>query len=318
MSSFVESYLKKHGFTVEVFELEEPGRKNIYAYPGENRETKVLLTSHIDTVPPFFGYSVKDGNIYGRGSVDAKACVAAQTIALEELLESGDVGKDDVSLLFVVDEEVEGAGMRYVSDHIGYKGWDAVVFGEPTEGKLGVGHKGIAVFDIHVEGKASHSGYPELGINANTILIGALSEFLQHEWPSSDLLGPSTINVGSMNGGVAANVIPADASAKLAIRIAADPDRVESGIRSIVDRTEHLSLDSLYIVPPQYIDYEVPGFDTIVLKYSTDIGNLSGNFKRYLYGPGSILVAHSANEHVAIDELSQAVDDYKRLVKHLL
>lgn len=127
----------------------------MYAYKGNKRETKVLLTSHIDTVPPFFGYRIEGDRIYGRGSVDDKNCVAAMIVALEELLKEKEVQEDDVALLFVVEEEVGGSGMQFANENLGVDSWKAVIFGEPTEMKLGVGHKGIIMFRYVVEGKAA-------------------------------------------------------------------------------------------------------------------------------------------------------------------
>lgn len=130
-------------------------RANLYAYKGSKRDTKVLLTSHIDTVPPFFGYCIEDDRIYGRGSVDDKNCVAAMIVALEELIDEKEVEVDDVALLFVVEEEIGGPGMQFANEHLGVDSWKAVIFGEPTEMKLGVGHKGIIIFKYAVEGKAA-------------------------------------------------------------------------------------------------------------------------------------------------------------------
>ena len=79
-----------------------PQRYNLLAYPGTKRQTPVLLSSHIDTVPPFYSYHVHpDGSIWGRGTVDAKACVATQLTAAEELFATASISRDDVSFLFV-------------------------------------------------------------------------------------------------------------------------------------------------------------------------------------------------------------------------
>lgn len=318
---YLKAYLEKLGYTVEwqvVPEKQGRERANLYAYKGKDRNTKILLTSHIDTVPPFFGYRIEGNRIYGRGSVDDKNCVAAMVTALEELYAEQAVQDGDVALLFVVEEEVGGPGMQYANENLGVTSWKSVIFGEPTEMKLGVGHKGIILFNYVVKGKAAHSGYPELGINANEILVKALARLLNTKLPDSKLLGESTINIGELAGGVAANVIPENASAFIAIRVAENTEAIVKIVNDIAADTEHLEVERLHSVDPQLLDYQVEGFDSIVLKYATDVPYLKGSFKRFLYGSGTIQVAHSDHEYVPVEELSDSVDGYKKLVKFSL
>lgn len=317
---YLQDYLKNLGYTVEwqvVPEKQGRERANLYAYKNK-RDTKVLLTSHIDTVPPFFEYRVDGNRIYGRGSVDDKNCVAAMITALEELSAEKAIEANDVALLFVVEEEVGGPGMQYANENLGVSSWKSVIFGEPTEMKLGVGHKGIVLFNYVVKGKAAHSGYPELGINANEILVRALAKLLDTKLPDSKLLGESTINIGELAGGVAANVIPENASAFIAIRVAENTEEIVKIVNGIAADTEHLEVTDLHSVDPQLLDYKVEGFDSIVLKYATDVPYLTGDFKRFLYGSGSIQVAHSDHEYVAVEELDESVDGYKKLIKFSL
>ncbi|ANB13669.1 peptidase family M20 protein [Sugiyamaella lignohabitans] len=153
---YLQNYLESNNFTVELETVYgDSNRKNVYAYYGKERNTKALLTSHIDTVPPYFNYSVVDNRIYGRGSVDAKSCVSSQIVALSQLFKDGEVEEGDVALLFVVDEEVQGRGMVYASDNLGVDSWEHVIFGEPTENRLGVGHKGMASAQLKAHGKAA-------------------------------------------------------------------------------------------------------------------------------------------------------------------
>lgn len=315
VGAWLYKYLENRGYTVESQVVDkEKGRFNIYAYLGNNRNTKTLLTSHIDTVPPYIPYTVEGDKIKGRGTVDAKNCVAAQITALEEMRTDNEVKEGDASLLFVVGEEVGGDGMKLASE-VTNADWDTVIFGEPTELKLGVGHKGILLAKFKVHGKAAHSGYPELGINANTILVNAMAELINTELPSDSLLGPSTINIGSIEGGVASNVIPAYAEASVAIRVASDLDNIVAALNSIATNDEHIELEIVQSVSEQHLSYKVDGFDSIVLAYATDVPNLSGNFTRYLYGSGSIHVAHSDDEFVTRSELIESVDGYKKLVR---
>lgn len=319
VSMWLLGYLKEAGLTVELqpVPLDSKGY-NIYAYIGSTRNTLLLLTSHIDTVPPFIPYTVNGTEIRGRGTCDAKGSVATQIIAFLDLMKQGVLKEGDVAMLFVVGEETRGYGMREASKSLGAS-WDSAIFGEPTENKLGVGHKGIALFEVIVDGKASHSGYPELGISATEIIVPILYNLQQLDLPKSDLLGPSTLNIGQIDAGVAFNVVPAYAKASVAIRIAADPEKTIAMVKEVVEVNKHVHPLEVYYTVPQYLDYEVPGFESIILAYTTDIPNLTIPLRRrYLYGPGSIHVAHGDNEFVENQDLLDAVDGYKRLVKYVL
>ena len=233
-------YLTSIGYTVERQYLPRPDstsprRFNVLAWRqpkdqlSSTPEPGVLVTSHIDAVPPHIPYSISstppnaDTLISGRGSVDAKASVAAQITALEELRRQGTISGDEATLLFVVGEETVGDGMRHFSSvaRARNRTFDAAIFGEPTEGKLACGHKGHAACTIRARGKAGHSGYPWLGKSATEVLARALVRVLDADLGSSERFGGTTVNVGTMEGGVAANVIAERASARIALRVAA-------------------------------------------------------------------------------------------------
>ncbi|PUU81322.1 hypothetical protein B9Z19DRAFT_628266 [Tuber borchii] len=315
VGEWLAAYLMGKNFTVETQAVSED-RVNIFAYLGKNRTTHTLVTSHIDTVPPFIPYKATSNTIYGRGSNDAKGSVASQIIAVEELITEEVISEGDVSLLFVVGEETLGDGMK-TANSLGPK-WRAVIFGEPTENKLAVGHKGIVMFDVIAKGKASHSGYPQLGVNANSHLIEALYKIEHMILPKSDLLGESTINIGLIQGGVAANIVSPYASASVLIRLAGDLDET----LEVIKKTVHglpVELKFLGVTyGPQETDHDVENFETIICSYGTDVPNLHGDHKRYLYGPGSIFTAHSGNEYILKSDLTEAVAGYKRLIKESL
>ncbi|MCJ1413673.1 hypothetical protein MMC19_007795 [Ptychographa xylographoides] len=355
VGSFLADYLADHNFTVQKQVVESPQangwsascgvanaaeRFNILAFRGGSPKSRVLVSSHIDTVPPYWPYEVRNhDDIWGRGTVDAKGSVAAQIIAVEELLHAGDLHEGDVALLFVVGEETGGDGMRKAND-LGLS-WETAIFGEPTELKLASGHKGNLGFKISAKGKAAHSGYPWLGESANSMLIPALAALDKLELPSSEKYGNTTINIGRMEGGVAANVIPETAFARIAIRLASGtPEDAKKIVRDTIgkidDRLEFEFSGRGY--GPVDIDSDVEGrytgdriltflthpvdsltgFDTIVVNYGTDIPNLEGDHKRYLYGPGNILVAHSDHEHLTVADLEEAVVGYKKLIQFAL
>ncbi|KAI1851804.1 hypothetical protein JX265_013161 [Neoarthrinium moseri] len=312
-SDFLKAYLQRHGFTVETQDV-EANRQNVYAYLGSSRSTRVLVTSHIDTVPPYWPYERKGDEIWGRGSVDAKGSVASQIIAVEALIKDDKIAEGDVGLLFVVGEEDSGIGMQTANKL--ELSWEAVIFGEPTELKLASGHKGGIGFTIRAKGKAGHSGYPDEGRNAIDLLVNGLAALQQLRLPSSREFGETTLNVGRIEGGVAANVIPEDASATAMVRIAAGtPARIMGLIqRAVAEVSYDLSVEFKAGRSPIAIDTDIDGFETIVVSYGTDIGNLQGDHKRYLYGPGTILLAHSDHEHIKIKDLEDAVEGYKALI----
>ncbi len=259
VGQWLAQYLKDQGFTVESHPIStHPPRENIFAYLGAQNKTRTLISSHIDTVPPFWPYERRGNEIWGRGSVDAKGAVATQIKAVEALVASGDIMEGDVGMLFVVGEEITGDGMLAINDWD--LTWETVIFGEPTELKLGSGHKGITSLKIHAHGKAGHSGYPELGRSANEMLIPALAKLMAVEWPSSEKYGNTTCNVGRVEGGVAQNVIPEDAMALVAIRIAADKDKVEKLAReALLSVTQDLEIEFGAGYDPVAIDHDVEG-----------------------------------------------------------
>jgi len=365
VGKLIISILEAHNFTVKTQSVPPPHttnstkpRYNIYAYPGASRykgasteadipSPKVLLSSHIDTVPPHISYSLslpkkkfsrKDILISGRGTVDDKACVAVQIQTLLDLLADPDTKLDpsDVALLFVVGEEQTGDGMKHFSASDLYEDtnsdYKAILFGEPTEGKLAAGHKGIFMVSIKAQGKAAHSGYPWLGRSANSMILPALVVLdglgdIPEDvggLPRSKKYGKSTVNVGYMQGGVAGNVVPEYATADVTFRLAGGEvdyvkELVTQAIRD-VDPDEELELEFSQGYSPVSLDADVQGFDTITVNYGTDIPNLKvkEGVKRYLYGPGSILVAHGKNEGLTVGDLEEALDGYKKLVMHSL
>ncbi|GAB1317397.1 Peptidase M20 dimerization domain-containing protein [Madurella fahalii] len=346
---FLESYLTKYGYTVELQQLPSESRYNVLAFPpstNTNRDLadRVLITSHIDVVPPYIPYRINDTTVppsydftdpsitpstllSGRGSVDAKASVAAQIIAIRELLSSGDIPADQVALLYVVGEEVGGEGMKYFSSVLGNDSikLKSAVFGEPTENKLACGHKGIAGATLTARGKAGHSGYPWLGKSATEVLIRALERLLRADLGSSERFGNTTVNVGVLQGGVAANVIAKEASAKLSIRVAVGDQAtgaaiVQARTREVLAAVdeEAFTLEWVTGYGPVECECAVEGFETMVANYGTDVPHLEGDHVSYLYGPGSILVAHGDDEGLRVGDLEDAVEGYKRLIVHAI
>jgi acetylornithine deacetylase len=252
------NYLKSKGFTVKAQHV-AGSSENVFAYIGKSQKTRILVTSHIDTVPPFWPYGRRGEEIWGRGTVDAKGSVASQIIAVESLLETSAIKEGDVALLCVVGEENGGAGMRAAND-LGLS-WETVIFGEPTELKLASGHKGVFGFTVRAKGKAGHSGYPEVGKNANNILVKALAALDGIQLPWSERYGNTTINLGRLEGGVAANVIAEDAFAIFSARIATeDLDLVKELVEQTLKKASpEVEIEFTYGIGPVPIDHDIKG-----------------------------------------------------------
>lgn len=321
-------------------------RYNVYAYPSTLQEKpSILVTSHIDTVPPFIPYSAHQPDhasspdldkmvLAGRGSVDAKGSVAAQVFAVLETLKSNPDAK--IALLFVVGEEIGGDGMKAFSESElnTESAYHTVIFGEPTEAKLVSGHKGMLGFEVLAHGKAAHSGYPWLGKSAVSGILPALSRVDQlgdipvseGGLPASSEYGSTTLNIGTIRAGVATNVVPASARADVAVRLAAGtPEEAREIIsRAVKDATRDVEADVEVdfskhneSYSPQDLDTDVDGFDVMPVNYGTDVPNLKvrDGVKRYLYGPGSIFVAHGDNEALTFADLKGALSGFKKLIQ---
>jgi acetylornithine deacetylase len=271
----------------------------------------VVLSTHLDTVPPFIPPRLDGDLLRGRGACDAKGIAAAMICAAERLRER----ELPIGLLFVVGEEVTHDGAHAANEFARAfftTGANSriLINGEPTESTLGVGTKGAMRVFVRTTGQAAHSAYPHLGHSATRDLVHLLADLDDLEWPSDDLLGETTVNIGHLAGGVADNVMAPHAEARLMIRLVTSPDEVWKLVeqwaagRAVVERGP--------TVPPVRLGV-FPGFATSVAAFATDIPELGEWGRPHLFGPGSIHVAHRDDEHVRIDELRSAVDAYERL-----
>jgi acetylornithine deacetylase len=306
IADFLSEYLAHAGFTVEV-QAAETGRPNVYARRGD---PVVVLSSHTDTVPPYIEYAEDDEYIYGRGSCDAKGPIAAMIKAAEALTESG-VG--DVGLLLVVGEEAGSIGARAantIPNRCRY-----LINGEPTESKLALGSKGALKVELRARGRAAHSAYPEMGESAIEKLLDILAGLRAASLPTSERLGPGTMNIGGLKGGVAANVIAPEAEAELMFRVVTSTSDLKRLIENIV--AGRADVQYTFQCEPVFTE-ELAGMDTEVVAFTTDIPMLSNWGKPLLFGPGSILDAHTAGEKISKFELAHAVGSYASMVKRLI
>lgn len=287
----------------------EPQRDNLFCTFGE---PCVTLSTHQDTVPPFFASREDEEFIWGRGACDVKGIIAAMLCATEKLLMEG---KRNLALMFVVGEERNSvgayhAGKRPMGNH------RFLINGEPTENRLALGSKGALRLELIASGKMAHSAYPELGESAIEKLLDALARVRQIVLPVSEILGPSTLNIGLISGGRAPNVIPDSAKAELLIRLVDDGDSTVKAVRDacqgLVGVTEVLRI-------PAVLLGSIDGFDTMVASYTTDIPAFQGAWGQpYLLGPGTIHVAHTSEERIPKKQLLDAVEIYQNMVRTLL
>jgi acetylornithine deacetylase len=268
----------------------------------------IVLSTHFDCVPPFFPSSVRDGMLYGRGSCDAKGILAAQVAAVERLRANGETC---VGLLFVVGEERGSDGAAAANRHQQTSRF--LVNGEPTSSKVAAGTRGILRVRLHAQGRAGHSSAPEHFESAIEKLLDALVGLRRLPLPSNDIFGATSYSIGLIEGGVAPNVVPADASAEVMFRTVSDADDV---LRVVKTLEPLVSVEEVLRVPPVQLN-TIPGMPSESFPFTTDIPLLNRWGAPLLYGPGSFLVAHTDHEHLSIPEFEASIDGYVSIVKAL-
>ncbi|MBV9742388.1 MAG: M20/M25/M40 family metallo-hydrolase [Acidobacteriia bacterium] len=295
------------GGRVEQIEV-EPKRHNVFAQWGGR--LAVTLSTHMDTVPPFFGSHEDETRIWGRGACDTKGIIAAMIAAAEELLAEGET---NFGLLFVVGEERSSAGAYHAAANP--RGSCYIINGEPTSNRLAIGSKGALRYEVVASGRMAHSAYPELGDSAIHKLVEALAEILRMPLPVDPLLGASTLNVGTISGGHAPNIVADSATAEIMIRLVGDSTSTKEALaRALHGRAELLHILEIPALRLGSLD----GMETTIVAYTTDIPAFGSQWGQpFLIGPGSIHVAHTLEEHVPKSELLEAIGIYKTMVRQL-
>jgi acetylornithine deacetylase len=295
------------GGRVERIEV-QANRFNVLACWGE---PVVTLSTHIDTVPPFFPSREDDEQIWGRGACDTKGIIAAMIFALGDLLAEG---VRNLGLLLVVGEERNSTGAYHAARN--GRGSKFLINGEPTGNKLALGSKGALRLEVETHGRMAHSAYPELGESAIDKLLDVLESVRRLPLPVDKILGASTLNIGTISGGRAPNVIPDQARAELFVRLIDDGVRTRDDVRKLMNG--RADLREVLHVPAVHLG-SMPGLETTIVAFTTDIpafGDAWG--KPYLLGPGSIHVAHTSEERIPKAQILEAVQIYKRMVKQLI
>ncbi|HSS18716.1 MAG TPA: M20/M25/M40 family metallo-hydrolase [Pyrinomonadaceae bacterium] len=309
VGEFLATHLEGLGYEVVKQEV-ATNRFNVFATTGVS--PRVVLSTHMDTVPPWIGCHDDVERIYGRGACDAKGIIAAQITAAERLRAEG---IQAVGLLFTVDEEQGSLGAQFANVDFHDRRPEYLINGEPTDNKLAIATKGALRLKLRAFGRAAHSAYPEQGESAIEMLLDALQEVRRCEWPSDELLGSTTCNIGVITGGTRANVIPDEASAELQLRLVSKVDAVKEIL--LAAAFDHVDIDFESAHEPVCLE-KIDGFEQCIVNFTTDIPYLSGWGKPLLLGPGSILNAHTKHEFVEKRELAEAVELYMRLTRTLL
>ena len=305
--AWLAAYLRYLGWTVEEQEV-AGGRANVIAMLDP---PALVFSTHFDCVPAFFPSRVEGGRVYGRGSGDAKGILAAQLQAAERLRAAGE---RRVGMLFVVGEERGSDGAKTANTHPLAEGCRFLVNGEPTSSLLGAAHRGALRIRMIASGRAAHSSHPELGESAIDTLIDTLVELRAQPLPEDPLLGKTYYTIGLISGGVAPNVIPAHAEAEAMFRTVGPLADLEPALARLRAR---VAVERILEVPAVRLR-TVDGFKTASFPFTTDIPFLDRWGEPLLFGPSSILEAHTADEHVEIEELHRAVDSYVDIARKLL
>ena len=294
--------LTQLGYNVERIPV-EGDRCNIWATNPRHPAPELALSTHMDTVPPFIPSSETADRINGRGSCDAKGIIVAQIAAAEKLKAEGIY----VGLLFLVGEERDSQGAQ--TANLQPRGAKFLINGEPTENRLAIASKGTLRVELVARGKMAHSAYPELGESAIEKLLDALHSVRQLQLPTNPKAGPCTLNIGQIEGGRAPNVIPDHAVAQLLFRLIGPAEELRQRISDAVAG----KAEAEFKLEIPYVELQtVPGIETMIAAFTTDIPALTRWGQPLLIGPGSIHVAHTDREYIEKKQL------YARIARELL
>ena len=318
----------------EVFEVGDGTRNLLFSWGTP----KVVFCSHLDTVPPYIPPKIDGEVVRGRGSCDAKGQIFAMYEACK-VLESK--GYDGFGLLLLAGEETGSYGAKAFREQ--HPGAEWVVVGEPTDNCMASASKGTKSFEVTFEGKAFHSGYPQYGLSAVEMFNDFVNALRSIVFPPDPMLGETTWNIGRLVSDNPQNIISDRLTCRVYFRttfesdemvcnvmknIAGENARLRFGRRKVQDGSDIVAKDvalwqKMMSVkafggdsPTRYETIE--GFPVKPVSFGSDAPQLT-NFKRkILCGPGSILVAHRPEEHIALVDLDTAIENYVRMYETLV
>ena len=254
IADFVAAQMREIGCEVRQLAPDaKPEARNTIATLGRGAP-RIMLHAHIDTVPIAadearqwsghpYAADVRDGAIYGKGSVDDKAPLASMMLAMESAARR-DI-KGTLILVAAAEEEVGGQlGTKWLADSGHLPPCDFIVVGEQTANRAATAHKGVLRATIRVRGKSVHATNPDRGVNAIVAMgkiIAALNCY--HRDLSSrahPMVGHPTCNIGVISGGSTANAVPDSCAIQLDRRMIPreDPSDVQAELQSVLDSVE--------------------------------------------------------------------------------
>lgn len=346
IAAFIRRFFEQRG--IEVWEQEVfPGRPNVIArLPGRDAARRVVLEAHTDTVSvqgmtlPPFDPVIRDGKMFGRGSCDTKAGLAAMMHALASLKEKGVTPPCEVLLAATVDEEYSYRGVVRLCEGLRA---DAAIVAEPTELRAVIATKGVLRCRILTHGKAAHSSKPHLGVNAITAMARVISaleadagRLAQIRHP---LTGPATLNVGVIHGGVQVNFVPDRCAIEMDRRLLPG-EKAETALREyeelvakvcaalpgargeieqpplLVDEALDTPADSPVVRAASAVLAQM-GLDSAPcgVPFGCDASKLSrAGIPAIVFGPGSIDRAHTADEFIELDQVERALEFHQRFL----
>ncbi|RRA50249.1 M20/M25/M40 family metallo-hydrolase [Acidipila sp. EB88] len=314
VGTYLADALRARNFAVELMPVPQPEgssstaeRFNVYAaaQPGA---PLVTFSTHMDTVPPWIASSEDEEFVYGRGACDAKGIIVAMILAAEQLRAKS----LPVALLFVVGEERDSAGAKIANEQP--RGSRFLINGEPTDNRLALASKGALRASVTATGKMAHSAYPELGESAIHKLVQALDAVLQVALPVSEDVGPSTLNIGLLEGGRAPNVIADEASAQVLVRLVGPSEQTRAELKAAA--APFAEVDFTLEIPFVRLK-AMEGLPTMIAAFTTDVPALTNWGEPMLLGPGSIHVAHTTGERIRKQEMWDAVELYVQVAERL-
>jgi acetylornithine deacetylase len=310
----LETQLRELGATIHR-QAVEAGRTNVLATFGAPSRSRVLFSTHLDTVPPYFAPRREGARLIGRGTCDAKGQIVAHLEVIRRLRERG---HHDVAWLGVVGEETDSIGAQRALELASIvPALELVIDGEPTENKLATGQRGIVQVELDCFGAAAHSGQPEKGHSAIHDLLDWLQRLRAEPGPVDPELGPEVFNIGRIEGGGALNVVPAHAAAKVMARTVPGsefgarvarlaPPRGRSRVFHETPLDRYPAIGSL---PRAAVPF---GSDAPRLRKLAKGGAVA------LIGPGSIDVAHTDHEFLDLTDLAAGIDLLESLALRFL
>lgn len=341
----VAGILEREGIPYEIQEP-EPGRANIIAATGPKKGRPIILTGHLDVVPPGEGWDTNPyeptchgGRCWGRGSSDMKGGIAAMLGAFVRIHRGNCLRNTRLMVAFVYDEEINGKGTRYYLEAYPPESNARVIIGEPTEREIHIAHRGVIRLKLRTTGKQAHSAFPQQGSNAivalGRLLRGVEDYHEERQKTGHALLPPPTVSCTVINGGVKDNVIPPAAECVIDCRTVPG-DTPEKLMSELGEFLEHIPLPygtgyelSCFLEMPPAVT--APDCSTVKLAQEAFMQEMEGNpcvkdfpacsdmpqftgrgLEAVLWGPGEISQAHVVNESIEIQQIYDMARVYQK------